>query len=62
MAAGVTEGILVVTPSETIKTKMIHDQTRSVNRFNGLLHCVKTIIKEEGFSGLYKYISKNFDH
>lgn len=33
LAAGCTEGILVVTPSETIKTKLIHDANQSTPRF-----------------------------
>jgi solute carrier family 25 citrate transporter 1 len=54
LGAGVTEAILVVTPSETIKTKLIHDQNSANPKFRGLVHGVKTIIAEEGIGGVYR--------
>ncbi|KAJ3304936.1 hypothetical protein HDV03_002166 [Kappamyces sp. JEL0829] len=63
LAAGMVEGLLVVTPSgrstaihalETIKTKMIHDQNKPNPRFKGLFHGVKTIVHEEGVRGIYR--------
>lgn len=42
------------TPQETIKIKLIHDQFKGTNRYNGFFHGVKTIIKEEKISGVYK--------
>ena len=57
LAAGITEGILVVTPSETIKTKLIHDANQSNPRFRGLSHGIKTIVAEEGIRGIYRGLS-----
>ncbi|KAI8384885.1 mitochondrial carrier domain-containing protein [Radiomyces spectabilis] len=54
LGAGMTEAALVVTPSETIKTKLIHDKNLANPRFNGLLHGTMTILKEEGISGVYR--------
>lgn len=48
LGAGLTEAVLIVCPMETIKVKMIHDQTRPIPRYRGLVHGVGTIIKEEG--------------
>jgi len=39
---------------ETIKVKFIHDQMQPQPRFKGLIHGLTTIIKESGFSGIYK--------
>lgn len=54
LGAGAMEAIFVTTPQETIKIKLIHDQFRGTNKYNGFFHGVKTIIKEEKFSGVYK--------
>ena len=55
LLAGITEAILVVTPSETIKTKMIHDQNRKGGpRYSGLVSGVRTIVREEGLAGIYR--------
>ncbi|KAI8914199.1 mitochondrial carrier domain-containing protein [Gorgonomyces haynaldii] len=54
LAAGISEAVLVVTPSETIKTKLIHDQNAAQPRFKGLWHGTSTIIKEEGIAGIYR--------
>ena len=45
--SGALEGALVVTPQETIKTKLIE-----MNQ--GTLHGIKSIVREKGVSGLYK--------
>lgn len=47
MGAGVLEGILAVTPIESVKTKLI--QTNQ-----GFFSGVRTIIREEGIAGLYQ--------
>ena len=44
--AGVIEAILVVTPQETIKTKLIEMN-------NGFYNGIKTIVKKEGLLGVY---------
>jgi solute carrier family 25 (mitochondrial citrate transporter), member 1 len=46
MMAGITEAILVVTPQETIKTKLIEMN-------NGFYNGIKTIVKKEGLLGMY---------
>ena len=54
LVAGTLEAIFVTTPQETIKIKLIDDAfKREVPRFNGFFHGVSTIIKEEGFAGVY---------
>jgi len=54
LIAGTAEAIVVTTPQETIKIKLIDDAfTREVPRFNGFFHGVSTIIKEEGLAGIY---------
>ncbi|KAI8084493.1 mitochondrial carrier domain-containing protein [Halteromyces radiatus] len=54
LGAGMTEAALVVTPSETIKTKLIHDRNNVTPKYHGLIHGTSTIIKEEGMSGIYR--------
>lgn len=54
LGAGMTEAIFAVTPSETIKTKLIDDSKRPNPRFKGLIHGTGIIIKEEGFRGIYR--------
>ncbi|ORY30546.1 putative mitochondrial inner membrane citrate transporter [Naematelia encephala] len=54
LGAGMMEAIIAVTPSETIKTKMIEDSKRATPRFKGMTHGVRTIIADEGWLGLYR--------
>ncbi|GJJ79141.1 solute carrier family 25 (mitochondrial citrate transporter), member 1 [Entomortierella parvispora] len=54
LGAGMTEAVLVVTPTETIKTKLIHDGNLLVPKYNGLVHGVTSIVKAEGFGGIYR--------
>ncbi|KAI8885061.1 mitochondrial carrier [Backusella circina FSU 941] len=54
LGAGMTEAALVVTPSETIKTKLIHDRNSPTPKYRGLVHGTKTIIAEEGIGGIYR--------
>lgn len=54
LGAGMAEAVLAVTPSETIKTKLIDDQKRVVPRYRGLLHGTLSIVKEEGIGGIYR--------
>lgn len=39
---------------ETIKVKFINDQRLATPQYRGFLHGVTTIVKTEGFGGLYK--------
>ncbi|KAI8846301.1 mitochondrial carrier domain-containing protein [Chytridium lagenaria] len=62
LGAGVIEAVTVVTPSETVKTKLIEDQVRSVTqgtkpKYRGLVHGVREIIKETGFRGIYQGVT-----
>ncbi|KAM0747866.1 mitochondrial carrier [Meredithblackwellia eburnea MCA 4105] len=54
LGAGMLEAMLVITPSETIKTKLIDDQRRPTPRYHGLVHGTSTIIQEEGILGIYR--------
>lgn len=45
---------------DTIKTKLIHDQLTSApgqRKYHGFAHGVKTIVREQGFGGIYKGLS-----
>ena len=53
LGAGTTEAIIAVTPSETIKTKLIDDAKSSNPRFKGLADGTGTIIREQGIRGIY---------
>ncbi|KHC54594.1 solute carrier family 25 (mitochondrial 2-oxodicarboxylate transporter), member 21 [Candida albicans P75010] len=51
--AGVSE-ILVMYPLDVVKTRQ---QLATTNDYNGTINCLKKIVREEGFSRLYKGIS-----
>ncbi|KAK5102641.1 hypothetical protein LTS08_003441 [Lithohypha guttulata] len=53
MAAGCTESITVVTPTERIKTALV-DDTRGQRRFRGGGHAFTVILKESGLQGVYR--------
>ncbi|KIM29237.1 hypothetical protein M408DRAFT_328914 [Serendipita vermifera MAFF 305830] len=54
LGAGVAESIFAVTPSETIKTKLIQDAKSPNPRYHGLIHGTKMIVAEEGIRGVYR--------
>ena len=54
LMAGCTEAIFVVTPMETIKTKLIHDRIGGHNKYRGLFHGISSIVREKGLGGIYK--------
>lgn len=54
LGAGMTEAIFAVTPSETIKTKLIDDAKRPNPQYRGLVHGTATIVRQEGISGIYR--------
>eukprot|EP00834_Sanchytrium_tribonematis_P002201 NODE_63_length_26141_cov_1.022656.p12 type:complete len:276 gc:universal NODE_63_length_26141_cov_1.022656:2941-2114(-) len=54
LLSGVTEAIIAVTPSETIKTKLIHDSRRENPKFHGMIDGISKIIKAEGLKGVYR--------
>ncbi|XP_031568715.1 tricarboxylate transport protein, mitochondrial-like [Actinia tenebrosa] len=57
LGAGVSEAIIIVCPMETVKVKFIHDQTQSNPKYKGFFSGVRTILKTEGFSGVYKGVT-----
>ncbi|KLO16582.1 mitochondrial tricarboxylate transporter [Schizopora paradoxa] len=54
LGAGMMEAIFAVTPSETIKTKLIDDAKRPNPQYRGLLHGTVSIVKQEGLFGIYR--------
>ncbi|CAD5214177.1 unnamed protein product [Bursaphelenchus okinawaensis] len=54
LGAGLSEAFFVVTPMETVKVKFIHDQTLANPQYKGFVHGLRTIVKNEGFGGLYQ--------
>ncbi|RHZ75942.1 hypothetical protein Glove_208g118 [Diversispora epigaea] len=54
LGAGMVEATFVVTPTETIKTKLIHDTTREKPQYKGLIHGIRTIVTTEGLGGIYR--------
>lgn len=53
LAAGVAESVVVLTPGETIKTKMIDDRAGS-RLYSSTGHAIKTIMRTEGPIGFYR--------
>ncbi|CAE6418995.1 unnamed protein product [Rhizoctonia solani] len=54
LGAGMMEAVFAVTPSETIKTKLIDDSKLPQPRFRGLIHGTRIIVREEGIRGIYR--------
>ncbi|GJJ06070.1 hypothetical protein Clacol_000259 [Clathrus columnatus] len=54
LGAGTCEAIIAVTPSETIKTKMVQDARRPDPQYKGLLDGIGKIVKAEGIQGVYR--------
>lgn len=54
LCAGAMEALLVVTPQETLKTKLVHDKISPNPKYKGLFHGIMTIVKEKGIQGTYK--------
>ncbi|KAJ2896879.1 putative tricarboxylate transporter mitochondrial carrier protein [Zalerion maritima] len=52
--AGVTESLLAVTPTESIKTTLIDDRKSATPRFRGFLHAVPVIARERGIRGFFQ--------
>ncbi|KAA8572836.1 hypothetical protein MFRU_003g00610 [Monilinia fructicola] len=53
MAAGVTASIFAVTPTERVRTALV-DDARATRQYNSTSHCIHTIIRGDGFVGLYR--------
>ena len=56
LGAGTMEAILVTTPQETIKVRLINDSFRTDGppKYRNFFHGVRTIVSEYGFMGIYK--------
>ncbi|KAJ6494743.1 mitochondrial tricarboxylate transporter [Mycena vitilis] len=54
LGAGMMEAIFAVTPSETIKTKLIDDAKRPNPQYRGLIHGTASIVRQEGIRGIYR--------
>ncbi|KAF2459639.1 tricarboxylate transport protein, mitochondrial precursor [Lineolata rhizophorae] len=52
--AGVTESLVAVTPSESIKTQLIDDRKSPNPRMRGFLHGSKIIAQEKGIRGFFQ--------
>lgn len=52
-AAGIAEGVTVVTPGENLKTKVVHDRA-TVKQYRSSTHALGMILRSEGISGLYR--------
>ncbi|KOS22463.1 putative mitochondrial carrier [Escovopsis weberi] len=52
--AGVTESLLALTPTESIKTTLIDDKKSANPRFRGFLHAVPIIARERGIRGFFQ--------
>jgi len=59
LAAGTVEAILITTPQETIKVRLINDAFREDGppKYRSFFHGVKTIVKEHGLGGIYKGVT-----
>ncbi|KAH8435232.1 uncharacterized protein LDX57_012862 [Aspergillus melleus] len=53
LVAGIAEAVVVVTPGETIKTKMIDDRA-GPRRYRSTAHGIGSIVSREGLPGLYR--------
>ncbi|KAG9310876.1 mitochondrial carrier domain-containing protein [Chiua virens] len=54
LGAGIMEAIIAVSPSETIKTKLIDDAKRPTPEYRGLIHGTVSIVRQEGVAGIYR--------
>ncbi|PFH58607.1 hypothetical protein XA68_13448 [Ophiocordyceps unilateralis] len=52
--AGVTESLLAVTPTESIKTTLIDDRKSAKPRMRGFLHAVPIMARERGIRGFFQ--------
>jgi solute carrier family 25 citrate transporter 1 len=54
LSAGAAEAVVVVTPQETLKTKLIHDKLSANPQYKNVFHGIKTIVNQQGLGGMYK--------
>lgn len=53
LTAGVAEALVVVTPQETLKTKLIHDKLSPNPQYSNIFQGIYTISQQAGIKGLY---------
>ena len=53
LLAGASEAAFVVTPQETLKTKLIHDMLSEKPKYRNVFHGIWSILKTQGFWGVY---------
>lgn len=53
LLAGASEALLVVTPQETLKTKLIHDMLSEQPKYRNVFHGIYSIARAQGFWGVY---------
>jgi solute carrier family 25 (mitochondrial citrate transporter), member 1 len=53
LMAGACEAAFVVTPQETLKTKLIHDMLSEKPKYRNIFHGIYTIARSQGFWGIY---------
>ena len=54
LSAGLAEAVFVVTPQETLKTKLIHDKLSVTPQYRNVFHGIYTIVQTTGIGGIYK--------
>jgi len=54
LCAGATEAVFVVTPQETLKTRLIHDKLSPEPKYRNLFHGIYSIVQTHGPGGIYK--------
>lgn len=52
--AGFSEAVVVVTPQETLKTKLIHDKLSPNPKYSNIFEGIYKISRHTGVSGLYQ--------
>ena len=53
LAAGSAEAVSVVTPQETLKTKLIHDMLSPQPQYRNIFNGIYSILAQKGFMGVY---------
>ena len=57
LMAGAAEATFVVTPQETLKTKLIHDKLSPTPKYRNVFHGIYTIGSTQGIRGLYSGVT-----
>lgn len=53
LSAGAAEALFVVTPQETLKTKLIHDKLSPAPKYRNVFHGIYKIAQQQGLRGIY---------